>query len=412
MILFLVHFLRDVLHLQLPTVFSYYSTRMALAALTSMAICIFFGPMFIRKLYAMKIGQPIRKDECPLLGELHSKKENTPTMGGVLVLVAMLVSLALWMDWKSAFTLILLIATIWLGLLGAADDYLKLKHKNSKGLAGRKKMAWQLLFAGLLGLYLLFPTVADGVHVGRWFSPPVAKERMASAYSLDGDKEELNKARPALGTRDYTSHLYIPFVKKHLLTFSGFFLVLLWLLIVFVVVGSSNAVNLTDGLDGLAAGCLMFAAGALALIAFMQNHVGLAEYLHIIYIEGSGEVAIYLSAMVGACLGFLWYNGHPAQVFLGDTGALALGGILGVAAVLMKRELLFAIIGGVFVAEALSVIVQVGGYKFLNRKRFFRCAPLHHHFEYKGWPETKVVVRFWIVGLLLAIVGVASLKFQ
>jgi len=180
----------------------------------------------------------------------------------------------------------------------------------------------------------------------------------------------------------------------------------------FVVTGASNAVNLTDGLDGLAAGCLMMVATCLALFAFLSNHVLLASYLNILYIEGSGEIAIYLSALVGACIGFLWYNGHPAQMFMGDTGSLALGGIIGVTAVLLKREMLLGIVGGVFVAEALSVILQVGSYKLRNKKRIFLCTPLHHHFEYKGWPETKVVTRFWIVGLLLAMLGVASLKFQ
>ncbi len=184
------------------------------------------------------------------------------------------------------------------------------------------------------------------------------------------------------------------------------------ILITFVITGSSNAVNLTDGLDGLATGMVMLAAGAFALIAFVSNNIDLAQYLHILYIDGSSEIAIYLAALFGACLGFLWYNSHPAQVFMGDTGSLTLGAILGVSAVLLKRELLLGIIGGIFVIEALSVMLQVGYFKLCNKKRLFLCAPLHHHFEYKGWPETKVVIRFWIIGLMLAIVGIASLKFQ
>jgi phospho-N-acetylmuramoyl-pentapeptide-transferase len=179
-----------------------------------------------------------------------------------------------------------------------------------------------------------------------------------------------------------------------------------------VITGSSNAANLTDGLDGLLAGCLVTAAGSLCLIAFVSNHVDIARYLNILYIEGSGEIAIYLCALIGASLGFLWYNSYPAQVFMGDTGSLTLGGILGVSAVLLRREFLLGIVGGIFVAEALSVILQVASYRLRNKKRIFLCAPLHHHFEYKGWPETKVVIRFWIMSLLFAIIGIASLKFQ
>ena len=182
--------------------------------------------------------------------------------------------------------------------------------------------------------------------------------------------------------------------------------------VVFIITGSSNAVNLTDGLDGLAAGCLLMVSGVLALFAFLSNHIEIARYLNILYIEGSGEIAIYLFALMGACLGFLWFNGHPAQIFMGDTGSLALGGVIGLAAVLLRRELLLGIVGGIFVIETLSVILQVSSYKLRNRKRIFLCTPLHHHFEYKGWPETKVVMRFWIVGLILAIIGIVSLKLQ
>ena len=203
--------------------------------------------------------------------------------------------------------------------------------------------------------------------------------------------------------------VYIPFLKGHVISICC---LLAGLFIICVVTGTSNAVNLTDGLDGLAAGCLIMVASCLALIAFISNNVDLAGYLNILYIEGSGEIAIYLSAFIGACIGFLWYNGYPAQVFMGDTGSLALGGVIGVSAVLLKKELLLVIIGGIFVAEALSVILQVCSYRWRNKQRIFLCAPLHHHFEYKGWPETKVVLRFWIVALLLAIIGMTSLKFQ
>jgi phospho-N-acetylmuramoyl-pentapeptide-transferase len=395
MIFFVMDFFRNVLGIKVPFVFEYYSTRMMLAAITSVVISIFLGPAFIKKLYELKIGQTIRSEDCPLLGQLHEKKKDTPTMGGALILFSMLVSMLLWMDLQSVFTLILFITTITLGFLGARDDYLKLKYKNTKGISGKKKLLVQIALGLALGLYLLYPSVQDAIHLGNWFQPPVVKEQ--------------NHQIPL---QDFASRIYLPFFKDYIVKFSGIFIVLAALFIICVVAGTSNAVNLTDGLDGLAAGSLIMVASCLALIAFISNHVDLANYLNILYIEGSGEIAIYLSAFVGACIGFLWYNGYPAQVFMGDTGSLALGGVIGVSAVLLKREFLLAVIGGVFVAEALSVILQVASYKLRNKKRIFLCSPLHHHFEYKGWPETKVVIRFWIVGLLLAIVGLVSLKFQ
>ena len=403
MIFFILDFLRDFLGLKVPLAFEYYSTRMMLAAITSVVISIFLGPRFIKKLYELKIGQPIRMEECPLLGQLHEKKKDTPTMGGALILFSMLVSMFLWMDWQHVFTLILFIVTISLGFLGAYDDFLKLKYKNAKGLSGRKKLLVQGGIAALIALYLLCPPVTEAVHVGKWFQPPVVKEQV---------KNERAEGLSTVPVQEYASRLYIPFFKDPVVTFSGIFLAFAAIFIVCVITGSSNGVNLTDGLDGLAAGCLIMVAGCLALIAFISNNVDLAGYLNILYIEGSGEIAIYLSAFVGACIGFLWYNGYPAQVFMGDTGSLALGGIIGVCAVLLKREFLLALIGGIFVAETASVILQVASYKFRNKKRIFLCSPLHHHFEYKGWPETKVVIRFWIVGLLLAIAGLTSLKFQ
>ncbi len=411
MIFFIIDFLREILGLKVPLAFENYSTRMMLAAITSLVLSIFLGPSFIKKLYEMKIGQSIRTDECPLLGQLHQKKKDTPTMGGALILFSMLVSMFLWMDLSHVFTLILFITTVCLGLLGARDDYLKLKYKNTKGLTGRQKLLIQGGIAGIVALYLLSPQVASITSIGDWFQPPVIKEQLSKVPLLLSDSSS-QQAATTIPLEDYATRIYMPFFKEHILSLSGGLAILAAIFIVCVIVGSSNAVNLTDGLDGLAAGCLIMVASCLACIGFISNHVDLARYLNILYIEGSGEIAIYLSAFVGACIGFLWYNGHPAQVFMGDTGSLALGGVLGVSAVLLKREFLLAIIGGIFVAEALSVILQVGSYKLRNKKRIFLIAPLHHHFEYKGWPETKVVVRFWIVGLLLAIIGMASLKFQ
>lgn len=334
-------------------------------------------------------------------------------MGGALILFSMLVSMLLWMDLQSVFTLILFITTIVLGGLGARDDYLKLKYKNTKGISGKKKLLVQAALGLALSLYLLYPPVTEAIHMGNWFQPPVVKEQThvkGNPVRLKTEGDAVTQKTVPL--KEFASRIYVPFFKGYVVQFSGVFTLLAVLFIIFVVAGSSNAVNLTDGLDGLAAGCLIMVASCLALIAFISNNLDLAGYLNILYIEGSGEIAIFLSAFVGACIGFLWYNGYPAQVFMGDTGSLALGGVIGVSAVLLKREFLLAIVGGIFVAEALSVILQVGSYKLRNKKRIFLCTPLHHHFEYKGWPETKVVIRFWIVGLLLAIVGLISLKFQ
>lgn len=396
----------QLLHVKVPAAFVYFSTRMIFAAATALLLTIFLGPRFIKKLYEMKIGQPIRSmQEVPLLAELHGKKKDTPTMGGILILFAMAISLFLWMDLTNAFTWILLLTTVVLGVLGGADDYLKLRHKNSKGLKGRVKMAVQLTFSSAVAIYLLCPAVTNGLAGDHFFRAPVAKEQVSEPR--EGKRPLVHVT--ILTAQEYTRQFYLPFIKDPVLmlpaTLSFFF-------ILFVITGSSNAVNLTDGLDGLAAGCLVMCSMVLALFAFLSNHIDLARYLNILYIEGSGEIAVYLFTLAGAALGFLWYNGYPAQVFMGDTGSLALGGILGVSAVLLRREVILAIAGAIFVAEALSVILQVLSYRYRNKKRIFLCAPLHHHFEYKGWPETKVVIRFWIISLLFAIISAASLKLQ
>lgn len=395
MIYLLVETLRSSWHWHIPTVLSYTSTRMLLAAITALLLSIFLGPWFIRRLYLLKIGQTIRTTECPPLGELHAKKKDTPTMGGVLILFSMVLSMFLWMDLQAVFTFLLLVTTVGLGLIGGMDDYLKVSKKNTKGLSARKKMVGQLLVSGFIAFYLYFPPLAEWMHHGNWFNPPTARDG-ADLFTLP----------------EYAARLYLPFFKEPLLIFGGLFTIIGAIFVMLVITGASNAANLTDGLDGLAAGCLLMTATTFAIFAFVSNNNDLASYLNILYIEKSGEIAIYLSAFAGACLGFLWYNAHPAQVFMGDVGSLALGGVIGVAAVLLRREFLLAIVGGVFVVEALSVILQVASYRWRNKKRIFLIAPLHHHFEYKGLYETKVVIRFWIIGLLLTLVGIASLKFQ
>ncbi|HSX38134.1 MAG TPA: phospho-N-acetylmuramoyl-pentapeptide-transferase [Chlamydiales bacterium] len=429
MLLLVCEWLRDFFHLKVPSAFLYFSTRMIFAAATSLLFTILLGPRFIKKLYELKIGQTIRIEECPLLAELHGKKKDTPTMGGVLILSSMIASLMLWMDLRSAFTLLLFLTTLWLGILGAVDDYLKLRYKNSKGLKAKKKFLVQVLFSSLIAFYLLCPSVTNMIAGKKMFRPPTAKEQIlftgstnkgkghsrsrplaASGLSQEGGPKRL--ATVQLNTREYIEQFYVPFWKDPVWIFDGWLRILSFLLIVVVITGASNAVNLTDGLDGLASGCLLMVSLVLSIFAFLSNHIDLARYLNILYIEGSGEIAVYLFALAGAALGFLWYNGYPAQVFMGDTGSLAMGGVLGVSAVLLRREIILAIAGAIFVAEALSVILQVLSYRYRNKKRIFLIAPLHHHFEYKGWPETKVVLRFWIISLLFAIISIASLKFQ
>lgn len=405
MLLLLVDFLRDVFGWKIPAVFIYFSTRMLLAAATALILSIFLGPRFIKKLYEWKIGQSIRSvQECPLLAELHGKKKDTPTMGGLLILFSMIVSLFLWMDLTNIFTWILLLTSVALGVLGAADDYLKLRYKNSQGLKANRKMIFQIVFSALIAAYLLFPPVTDFFSGRKIFKAPTAKEQI--------QKSRDKVATLTLSTEEYMGRFYVPFLKDPAVHLDGWLKLLSFFMIIIVITGASNAVNLTDGLDGLAAGCILMVSLVLGLFAFLSNHISLARYLNILYIEGSGEVAVYLFALAGACLGFMWFNGYPAQVFMGDTGSLAIGGIIGVTSVLLRREALLALAGGVFVVEALSVILQVLSYRYRNKKRIFLCAPLHHHFEYKGWPETKVVLRFWIISLLFAIMSVASLKFQ
>lgn len=375
----------------LPHVFSYASTRLLMAALTALILSIFLGPRFIRKLYSLKIGQPIRVEECPLLGELHHDKKDTPTMGGILVVFSLIVSTLLWGDLSSSYLKLLLVVTLLFSFLGGRDDYLKLKYKkNSKGLSGKKKLLTQGAIAALVALFMLIPGFTN--FFGEM---PVIKEGLY-----------------ALNLQAFAGNIYVPFMKTPWLQLSGVGLIGIFFWILFIVVGTSNAVNLTDGLDGLASGLLVMAGLAFGIFAYLMSVESFADYLNLVYIDQASEVAVFLAAMIGALLGFLWFNGFPAQLFMGDIGSLTLGGILGTVAILLGRGLLLGIVGAVFVAEALSVILQVISYRYFNKKRIFLCAPLHHHFEYKGMKETKIVIRFWIVGLLCLLIGLISIKFQ
>lgn len=369
----------------------YASTRMIFAALMSLSLTILWGRAFIQKLYALKIGHEMRVSDVAVLARQYQKSSDVPSMGGLLFISTTLFSAFLWMDFSYAFTYILILTALSMGSLGLLDDYLKIRGKKAKkGMRAKGKMISQVVFSIFLALFLLCPQVTDLFPV----TPPSAKDKNV-----------------VLTTQEYARQYFIPFYKKPVVI-GGFGIVLGFLLTLCVVVGSTNAVNLTDGLDGLATGLALLVAFILALVAFLSNNYQIASYLNILYIEGSGEIAIFLSALMGACFGFLWYNGYPAEVFMGDTGSLAIGGILGVSSVLLRREFLYALIGGVFVIEALSVILQVLSYRYRNKKRIFHVAPLHHHFQVEGWHEVKIVTRFWMIGLLLGLIGLISLKMQ
>lgn len=344
-------------------VFQYLTLRSILGVVTALAIALLVGPAMIRRLAREKIGQNIRADGP----ETHLAKAGTPTMGGALILVAVAVATLLWSDLGNRFVWIVLLTTLAFGLLGAWDDYLKLRFGNSKGLSARVKMAWQTVFAILAALVIVWTAQSP---VETTFYVPVFKE-----------------------------------IEIHLAWW--LFVPLVWL----VVVGSSNAVNLTDGLDGLAIMPAVLVAGALGVFAYAAGHAVFAEYLGIPAVPGVGEVVVFAGALVGAGLGFLWFNAYPAQVFMGDVGALALGAALGMLAVLTRQEIVLLIMGGIFVLETVSVMLQVASYKLTGR-RIFRMAPIHHHFELKGWPEPRVIVRFWILTVVFVLIGLATLKIR
>lgn len=344
-------------------VFQYLTLRAILGVVTALAIALLIGPAMIRRLTLQKIGQPIRQDGP----QSHLSKAGTPTMGGALILVAVAVATVLWSDLSNRFVWLVLLTTLAFGVVGGWDDYLKLRYGNSKGLTAWQKLGWQSLFALLAGAVIVWTAQSP---VETTFFVPIFKD---IALEL-------------------TWWLFLPLV---------------WL----VVVGASNAVNLTDGLDGLAIMPAVLVAGALGVFAYAAGHAVFANYLGIPAVSGVGEVVVFAAALVGAGLGFLWFNTYPAQVFMGDVGALALGAALGMLAILTRQEVVLLIMGGVFVLETLSVILQVASYKLTGR-RMFRMAPIHHHFELKGWPEPRVIVRFWILTVVFVLMGLATLKIR
>ncbi|HVF72170.1 MAG TPA: phospho-N-acetylmuramoyl-pentapeptide-transferase [Chthoniobacterales bacterium] len=350
-------------------VFSYVTFRAVAAAVTAFVLSLAFGNFVIRKLISLKVGQPIRTaDEVHRLAELHSAKQGVPTMGGVLIIGAVTASSVLWARPDNRFVWLALFSMIWLGGLGFVDDYLKVSKKHSGGISGRFKLIGQLVLACIVaGVFLTNPLIE------------------VQARSL-----------------------YLPFFKIPVVPDMG---LLTLVFFAFVIVGSSNAVNLTDGLDGLAIGCTITVAFAYALLSYAAGNFRIAEYLQVPFYPQTGELAVICSALVGAGLGFLWFNCHPAKVIMGDTGALAIGGVVGVIAICCKQELLLAVVGGVFVLEAASVILQVLSFR-LTGKRIFAMSPLHHHFELRGWKENTVIVRFWILSAIFALLGLATLKLR
>jgi len=360
MLYWLAEYLKEYLHTL--AVFQYLTVRAILGVLTALGLSLWLGPWVIRKLTEMRIGQAVRTDGP----QTHLSKSGTPTMGGALILSAMFISTLLWSNLQNRYVWTVLIVTAIFGAVGWVDDYRKVAKRDPKGLPARWKYFWQSIGGLGAALFLYF-----------------------TAQS------------PA------ETQLFIPFFKNVALNMGVFYVVFTY----FVIVGTSNAVNLTDGLDGLAIMPSVMVAGALALIAYLAGHSQFSQYLHISYIAGAGELVVFCCALVGAGLGFLWFNTYPAQVFMGDVGALALGAALGLVAVIVRHEIVLFIMGGIFVLETVSVILQVASFKLTGR-RIFRMAPIHHHFELKGWPEPRVIVRFWIITLILVLIGLATLKFR
>ncbi len=345
-------------------IFKYITFRAGAAAVTSFLLCIFFAPMIIRKLKQHKIGEDVKREYCEKLSDMQKDKQGTPTMGGIFVIGSILFSVLLWSDLTSPYILITILTCAWLAVLGFVDDFLKIAHGKHRGIRGWTKLLWQSILGCLVGYFIFW--------------------------------------RPEISTV-----LDVPFFKSLILNLGIFYIPFA----ILIIVGSSNAVNLTDGLDGLASGCVLIVAMGLGALSYISGHFNFAEYLFLPYIAGGGELSVFCAAIVGASLGFLWFNCYPASIFMGDTGSLALGGTLGIIAILIKKELLLVILGGIFVAEALSVILQVASVK-IRKKRMFKIAPFHHHLQFLGWNESKIIIRFWIVAIILAFITLTTLKIR
>ena len=360
--LYYLHFLKD--HFTLFNLFRYITVRSAGASVTAFLLCLWLGPTIIRWLKGIKFLAHNQREHAESIHAFYADKKNVPTMGGVLIVLSLLISVLIWGNLTKSSVWILIASLLWFAGVGFLDDWIKLRSKSSKGLTSLTKLIGQLVIGVGVGLYL---------------------------YTHS----------------NYDKWLYLPFVKHGTIYLGVFFIPF----VVLVLVGTSNALNLTDGLDGLAIGCTLFTAISLGIIAYIVGRIDFSAYLSVPYVPDGGEIAVFASALVGASAGFLWYNCYPAEVFMGDTGSLSIGGVIGTMAVLLKKEVVLVIIGGVFVWEALSVMIQVASFK-LRKKRVFLMSPFHHHLQLKGWPESKVTIRLWIIALILAVVGLSTLKVR
>lgn len=346
-------------------IFRYITFRAAMAGLTTFVLCVMLAPWFIRKLKEFKIREIAKRDDCPDLDKFQHSKQGTPTMGGIFILGAVLISVALWADWGNHYVVLTMVTCVYLAILGGVDDYVKLtKRGPRRGLPKRTKLLWEILLGCFIGSYVYF-------HPG-------------TSTKLD-----------------------VPFLKNVIFDLGIFYVPFVAL----VVVGTSNAVNLTDGLDGLAIGSILMVSLTLAILSYITGHAQFSEYLFIPFVPGAGELTVVCAAILGASLGFLWFNCPPASVFMGDVGSLSLGGTLGIIAVIIKKELLLVIMGGVFVVEALSVIIQIFSFR-IRRKRVFKMSPLHHHLQLSGWHESQIIIRFWIMAIILAMITLMTLKIR
>ncbi len=366
-------------YFRLFRIFRYLTFRTVFASLTALLIGLLIGPYVIERLREFQIGQYIR-EEGP---QSHQKKSGTPTMGGVLICISILVPTLLWSDLSNPYVWLVMLSTLAFGAIGFADDYIKVVHRRNLGLTARAKLGLQLLASAGVAIALLRMEVHGGYSTKLMF-PFLKRFRPDLVWEWLGQIPHLHWLA------------FLPFI----------------IFVMLVIAGASNAVNLTDGLDGLAIGCTIIAAGALTVLTYVSGHVVFSDYLELQRMPMVSELTVFCGAMVGASIGFLWYNAHPAEIFMGDVGSLALGGAIGTVAVVIKQELLLPFIGGVFILEALSVMLQVGSYKLRNGKRIFKMAPLHHHFELLGWSESKVIARFWILALIFALLALTTLKLR
>ncbi len=345
-------------------IFRYITFRAGMAAVTTFLICLILGPYFIRKLKELKVNEIAKRDDAPALDHFQAGKEGTPTMGGIFIIGSIVLSVLLWADLSNPYVVLTLMTCVYLAVVGGVDDYIKLTQKGRRGLSKRSKLFWQIVWGAVVGAFIYL--------------------------------------HPNTSTK-----LDVPFLKDAVIDLGLFYI----LFVVLIVVGTSNAVNLTDGLDGLAIGCTLMVSITLAILSYITGHLKFSEYLFLPYVAGAGELAIVCAAIMGASLGFLWFNCYPASIFMGDVGSLALGGTLGVISILIKKEMLLVIMGGVFVIEALSVILQVVSFK-LRGKRIFKMSPLHHHLQLSGLKESKIITRFWILAIILALVTLTTLKIR